>query len=110
MRFVPVRAVAACADEGQVRPLHAARAEWTQRSAASVELVAREAIVALEGGLALVELREARHGEVRVASAAARVGVARGDHRLGPEGDVAVRRVLLRRASLSAVTGGAAHR
>ena len=69
----------------------ALRTARPQRAAALVEAVTGEAVVALEQRAAACHLGEVRHREVRVAAAAAGVGVALRQHRLRPVRRGAVR-------------------
>ncbi len=86
---VPVGAESGRADERQIGSLHAAAA-GSQRAAAPVEAMAGQAVVALERREPGAQVRDVRNRDVGVTGAAAGLGVARRDHRLGPERHVAV--------------------
>jgi hypothetical protein len=107
MVLVPVGLKSIGSDTGEIGSLLSSRTARSKRAAASVELVASQAIGLLETGLSSFQLREVGDAQVGVASSTAGKQILFGEHRFRPMRDRAVRVRSLGRSPLPAVTNRA---
>lgn len=108
MFFVPVLVESGHSYLRQIRALHPAGSAGAKRAAASVDAMARQAVVPLDQVASANQLVLAWHLEMGVAASAAGIRITRGDHRLRPEMSLPMGVGLVRRPSLSAVADRAA--